>query len=110
MVMTKAGVGEKSLEKIVCEATIEIKNADGLHMRPMMQFVDVATQYKAEISVSNGETTVDGKSIMQMTLLASIVGTKLNIKAEGEDAHQAIEALCELVEEKMFDEPPPKKK
>ena len=36
-----------------------------------------------------------------------IIGTKLNIKAEGEDAEQLIEALRELVEEKMFDEPPP---
>ena len=104
--ISEAEVGEESLEKMTCEATIEIKNADGLHMRPMMQFVDVATQYKADLSVSNGETTVDGKSIMQMTLLASTVGTKLKIIAQGQDAEQAIEALRELVEEKMFDESP----
>ena len=107
---TKAGVGEESLEEMICEATIEIKNADGLHMRPMMQFVDVATQYESDLSVSNGETTVDGKSIMQMTLLASTVGTKLKIIAQGQDAEQLIEALQELVEEKMFDESPPGKK
>lgn len=45
-------------------------------------------------------------SIMQMSTLAATVGTKLKIKAEGDDAEQLIEALRELVEEKMFDEPP----
>jgi len=50
---------------------------------------------------------VDGKSIMQMSMLAASCGTKLKIKAEGADAQQAINALQELVEEKHFDEPTP---
>ena len=93
--------------KVVCETAVEIKNADGLHMRPAMQFVDVANQFDCDITVSNSETRVDGKSIMQMSMLAATVGSKLNIKAEGADAEQAINALRELVEEKMFDEPAP---
>ena len=93
----------------VCETEVEIKNADGLHMRPAMQFVDVANKFDCTVTVSNSETEVDGKSIMQMSMLAATYGTKLKIKAEGEDAQQLIEALRELVEEKMFDEPPPKK-
>ena len=93
----------------VCETELEIKNADGLHMRPAMQFVDVANKFDCTVTVSSGETEVDGKSIMQMSMLAATVGTKLKIKAEGDDAEQLIVALRELVEEKMFDEPPPKK-
>ena len=93
----------------VCETELEIKNADGLHMRPAMQFVDVANKFDCSVTVSSGETEVDGKSIMQMSMLAATVGTKLKIKAEGDDAEQLIDALRELVEEKMFDEPPPKK-
>jgi len=95
------------LENDVCETTVQIKNADGLHMRPAMQFVDVASRFKSEISVSNDETAVDGKSIMQMSMLAATYGTKLKIKAQGSDAFEAIEALRELVEEKKFDEPAP---
>lgn len=91
-----------------CEVEIEIKNADGLHMRPAMQFVDLANRFDSSITVSSGETVVDGKSIMEMSMLAATVGTKLKIKAEGDDAEQLVEALRELVEEKMFDEPPPK--
>ncbi|MHC4413426.1 MAG: HPr family phosphocarrier protein, partial [Planctomycetota bacterium] len=42
----KIKAGGYTLEKVVCEASVEIKNADGLHMRPAMQFVDVASQFK----------------------------------------------------------------
>ena len=37
--------GGKTLEKLVCKATVEIKNEHGLHMRPAMQFVDLAGQF-----------------------------------------------------------------
>ena len=100
--------GEDTLERLVCETEVEIKNADGLHMRPAMQFVDIASQFDCDITVSNSENNVDGKSIMQMSMLAATVGCKLKIKAEGSDAQEAINALQELVEEKMFDEPAPK--
>jgi len=95
------------LEKVVCEAEVEIKNADGLHMRPAMQFVDLASQFECDVTVSNGENLVDGKSIMQMSMLAATCGTKLQIKTEGPDAEKAINALRELVEHKHFDEPTP---
>jgi len=96
-----------SLEKVVCETEVEIKNADGLHMRPAMQFVDIANQFKSDITVSNNETDVDGKSIMQMSMLAATCGTKLKIRAEGSDAEKVIGVLRELVQEKLFGEPAP---
>ena len=102
--------GQDSTEKVMCEISVEIKNADGLHMRPAMQFVDLTSRFESDITVSNDENNVDGKSIMQMSMLAATCGTRLKIKAEGPDAKEAIEALRELVEEKHFDEPKPKNK
>ena len=102
--------GDYILENGLCETSVEIKNAEGLHMRPAMQFVDLANQFQADISVSNDENTVDAKSIMQMSMLAATCGTKLKIKAQGSDADAAIDALKGLVEDKMFDEPPPSAK
>jgi phosphocarrier protein len=102
--------GKDTLEKLICETEVEIKNADGLHMRPAMQFVDIANQFDSDVVVSNNDTEVDGKSIMQMSMLAATCGSKLKIKAEGQDAQEAVDALRELVEEKHFDEPMPKKK
>ena len=89
----------------VCETEVIIKNANGLHMRPAMQFVDLASTFDSEITVSNNDTSVDGKSIMQMTMLAATAGAVLKIIASGADAANAVEALRELVEKKMFDEP-----
>lgn len=97
------------METPVCETEVEIKNADGLHMRPAMQFVDIANRFKCAVTVSSGQTEADGKSIMQMSMLAAAVGTKLKIKAEGADAPQLVDALRELVEVKLFGEPPPAK-
>ena len=88
----------------VCEISVEIKNADGLHMRPAMQFVDLASRFTSDITVSNSETSVDGKSIMQMSMLAATYGSKLTIRAEGPDAQEAIDALKEFVENDLFDE------
>ncbi|GAG16109.1 unnamed protein product, partial [marine sediment metagenome] len=75
----KMQAGQDSLEKVVCETTVEIKNAEGLHMRPAMQFVDVANQFDCDVTVSNDENSVDGKSIMQMSMLAATCGTRLKI-------------------------------
>jgi phosphocarrier protein len=98
---------DETTRKTACEIEVQIKNAAGLHMRPAMQFVDVTNQYRCSITVSNGQTSVDGKSIMQMSMLAATCGTRLKIKAEGEDAYEAVEALRELVEVKKFGEPTP---
>ena len=100
--------GESQLDNTVSETVVEIRNADGLHMRPAMQFVDIANRFVCDVTVSNGSTSVDGKSIMQMSMLAATYGTRLTIKADGADAGEAIDALKELVEERMFDEPPPR--
>ena len=95
------------MTKPVFEVEVQIQNADGLHMRPAMQFVDIVNRYDCDVTVSNGETSVDGKSIMQMSMLAATVGTTLNVTAQGPGAEELIKVLQELVEEKMFDESPP---
>lgn len=98
------------MDSVICEISVEIKNADGLHMRPAMMFVDIASQYDSEITVRNGEKSVDGKSIMQISILAATYGTKLKIRAEGKDSDKAVESLRALVEDKMFGEPGPEEK
>ncbi len=94
------------MAKPVHEIEVEVRNPDGLHMRPAMQFVDVASQFASNIEVSNGEYTVDGKSIMQVTMLAATCGTKLLIKATGGDAEEAIKAFKELFSKQLAPEPP----
>ena len=102
--------GDGTLGKPVCERIVEIKNAEGLHMRPALKFIDIANRYGCDIRVSNDKMTADGKSIMEMSMLAATYGTHLTIRAEGPDAERAVNELQELVEVRMFDEPPPEGK
>ncbi len=80
---------------------VEIPNAEGLHSRPVMSFVDLASKFSSTIVVQNitrnGER-VDGKSAMQMMLLEGRQGCVLGIEAIGADAQEAADALARLVE------------
>ena len=83
------------------------QNKLGLHARPAMQFVDVANQFTSTITVHKGgeePCDADGKSVMQMIILAATEGTPLRIEADGEDAPQAVEKLAELFESKFGEE------
>lgn len=85
------------------QANVTIVNRLGLHARPAMTFVDLAVQFESEIRVRKGEHEVDGKSIMQMMMLAAGKGSELMIRAEGPDAEKAVAALRALIES-GFDE------
>lgn len=80
------------------EREVTILNTQGLHARPIMQFVDTAAQYASEVKVQHNNTVVDGKSPMEMMLLAATKGTRLKLKARGKDAEQAVEALTKLID------------
>jgi len=86
------------------QANVTIANRLGLHARPAMTFVDTAAHFTADITVKKGTQTVDGKSIMQLMMLAATHGTELVIAANGPDADDAIAKLCELVESKFEEE------
>jgi phosphocarrier protein HPr len=80
-----------------------IVNSLGLHARPAMTFVDTASPFQSEIVVRKDDTAVDGKSIMQMMMLAATKGTVLEITATGPDAQTAADTLKKLVDS-GFDE------
>ena len=88
----------------MAKATVVIQNKLGLHARPAMAFVDTANGFNSDIKVRKGAQTVDGKSIMQMMMLAASQGTQLLIEAVGPDADNAIAALRELVNAKFSEE------
>ena len=72
-----------------------------------MQFVDVANAFRAQVTVARGgpdPLEVDGKSVMQMITLEATQGTRLLVKAEGEDAQQAVDKLVELFETRFGEE------
>lgn len=86
------------------EITLIIENIVGLHARPASVFVRTAAGFKSEITVSHGEKTANGKSILTVLTLGAHKGAEVVVKAEGEDADAALTALKELVESNFGEE------
>ncbi len=85
-----------------CQLTIS--NNKGLHARAAAQFVKLASEFDAKITVIRDGMSVDGRSIMGLLMLAAGKGTHLEICAEGNDSEQAIAALTALVEAKFHED------
>jgi len=80
-----------------------ILNSLGLHARAAAKFVHTAGAFQSHIRVARGDREVDGKSIMGLLLLAAGRGSAIRITADGPDEHEALAALCALIE-RGFDE------
>lgn len=85
------------------EQRVTIINTLGLHARPAAEFVKLAARFDAEITVTKDGHAVNGKSIMGVMTLAAECGSTIVIRAEGDDAEAAVQALVDLVR-RGFDE------
>jgi phosphocarrier protein HPr len=81
-----------------------ICNKKGLHARASAKFVQMAEQFDAAINVTRGHESVGGTSIMGLMMLAAAPGCTIRIEASGNQAREALEALCGLVEGKFGEE------
>jgi len=82
---------------VVVERSAPIVNRLGLHARPAAEFVKIANRFRAHIVVRKDDLEVNGKSIMGMMMLAAECGSALLIRADGDDAEAAVDALLALV-------------
>ena len=78
--------------------SVTVANRLGLHARAAARFVHLASGFQAQVKVTRGAQTMDGKSIMGILLLAAAKGTVLTVSADGGDEQAAIDALCKLIE------------
>ncbi|EZQ15910.1 HPr family phosphocarrier protein [Pseudomonas sp. G11-1] len=77
---------------------VRIINKLGLHARAAAKFVNVAKQHECSVRVGGDEQQmVDGKSIMQVMMLAASKGSEICISCEGEHAEQAMAELIGLI-------------
>ena len=78
------------------EEKIEIINKLGLHLRAATKLVQLASDFEAAITISCNEQTADAKSIMDVLMLAAIVGTIVNIKVKGDSENEEREIMNQL--------------
>jgi len=86
-----------SQDPSVARRHVKITNEYGLHLGPAAKFVKLANKFKADIRVLHNGKEINGKSILDLTLLAAESGTNLDLEASGVDAEEALDALSRLV-------------
>jgi phosphoenolpyruvate---glycerone phosphotransferase subunit DhaM len=91
------------------EATVTITNRVGLHMRPAKEFVQTAASFAgATIRVRNLDRPErpegNAKSMIDVMKLGVAFGQRIQLRAEGEGAQEAVAALAQLVENNFGEE------
>ena len=83
------------------ERSVKIENRNGIHARPAAEIVKVAAKFKSEVVLVRDDLEVNGKSIMGVMMLAAEYGSTLDIRAAGEDAAAAVEAIASCIANKF---------
>jgi phosphocarrier protein HPr len=87
----------------VLTRSVVIPNKRGLHARAAAKFVMMAERFGASVDVIRDGQSVPARSIMGLMMLGAGKGAVIELRAEGWDAKEALDALAELVES-GFDE------
>ena len=87
----------------VIRRQLEIKNALGLHARAAALWVQTALEFDADLVVSKDEQQVNGKSIIELMMLAAARGSRIEVVASGPDAAAALDAIEALLERKFHE-------
>lgn len=81
----------------MAEKKTRIAAEEGLHARPAAEFVKKARRFASEITVSKGEKEANAKSPLKIMALGAKQGDEVVIRAKGNDAQEAVEALVDLI-------------
>lgn len=78
------------------EIEVTVGHPEGLHARPAARFVQTARRFHSRVWVVYNGREADAKSLLSLLALGAEQGAVITIRAEGEDAEQALEALEEV--------------
>jgi len=82
----------------VLSRSLTICNRRGLHARAAAKFVSLAEKFGASVDVVKDGQAVSARSIMGLMMLGAGIGSSIELRAEGWDAKEAMDALAALVE------------
>ena len=82
----------------VLSRTLTICNRRGLHARAAAKFVALAERFGASVEVVKDGQSISAQSIMGLMMLGAGLGASIELRAEGWDAKEAMDALAALVE------------
>lgn len=82
-------------------ANVTLINRLGLHARAAAKLVATAKTFSSRVTLAKDGTTADGKSIMNILLLAAPVGSVLELTVDGEDEAEAFAAIDALIRDRF---------
>jgi phosphocarrier protein HPr len=83
------------------ERSVLVQNNHGIHARPAAEIVKVSGRFRANITIVRDDLEVNGKSIMGVMMLAAECGATVVIRADGDDAEAAVDALAAVIASKF---------
>jgi phosphocarrier protein len=83
------------------EREVKIVNKLGIHARPAAEIVKTAGKFKSSITIVRDELEVNAKSIMGVMMLAAEFGSTILLRATGDDAEGALDALAACIANKF---------
>ena len=87
--------------KLPIEQTVKITNRTGLHARPASELVKKAGNFDSKIEIIFEGKEVNAKSIMGVMSLGVTRDNEIILKADGEDASDALQELVNFIEVEM---------
>ena len=83
------------------EREVRILNKLGIHARPAAEIVKAAGKFKSSITIVRDDLEVNAKSIMGVMMLAAECGATIALRAIGDDAEAALDALSAVIANKF---------
>jgi phosphotransferase system enzyme I (PtsI) len=80
------------------ERMVSVRVREGLHARPATQFVKLAKSFESTIEIVRGGQGANAKSSVKLMLLGIKEDDEVVLRADGEDAAVALDALARFME------------
>lgn len=80
------------------ERSVVVRVHDGLHARPATQFVKLAKSFSCEVEIRCNGRGASAKSAVKLMLLGVKENDEASLRAEGEDAADAVSALATFLQ------------
>ena len=82
---------------------VKVINPQGMHMHPAQLFVTEMSRYDCTVTILFGEKTINAQSIMNLMASCIKMGSEIEIRCEGEQEAEALDAAARLVESGLGD-------
>ena len=77
--------------------TVVCKNPRGIHNRPAVYIIKLASQFKCSIYFTAREITVAPNSVIKIHKLNIVKGTNVTVVADGKEEKEAVETITGFI-------------